>query len=394
MSVAAGRPGRPSLPLEPAASIAAGDRVAVTGASGFIGSAITRRLLERGASVVAVTEPAATLWNLRNLDVEVQPADVRDATAVRRALAGSRFVFHTAALYGFWARDPSVFYAVNVDGTRHVLDAARAEGVERIVYTSTVGTLGLESATRGVPVTEEAVADVSHLFGHYKRSKYVAEHEVLRAAAEGVSVSLVLPTFPLGPGDLRPTPTGKVLVDVLNTRMPGYVDTAMNVTHVDDLAAGHLLALERGVPGRSYIMGGENLSMRELLVLVAEAAGLQPPEIRFPKAFALAAGLVSETVEGRILRRAPSVPLEAARMSTTTMIFDDTRARQELGYASRPAREAVDDSVRWFFDNGYVHRRPERATSWVASLARWPETWSKARRTWSPRYNSAQHVPR
>ncbi len=375
-------------------SIAVGDRVAVTGASGFIGSAIARRLVERGARVVAVTEPADALWNLEDVDVEVRRADVRDPTSVRLALAGSRFVFHTAALYGFWAKDPSAFYRVNVEGTCNVLDAARAEDVERIVYTSTVGTLGLESATRGVPVTEGAVAGVSHLFGHYKRSKYLAEHEVLRAAAEGVPVSLVLPTFPLGPNDRRPTPTGKVVVDILNGRMPGYVDTAMNVTHVDDLAAGHLLALEHGVSGRSYIMGGENISMRELLTLVAETTGLRPVELRFPKAIALAAGLVSETVEGRFLRREPSVPLEAARMSTTTMIFDDSRARRELGYISRPAREAVDDSVRWFLDNGYVRRRPAGTTSRIASPARWPQMWSKFPRSWSPRYNSAQHLPR
>ncbi len=375
-------------------TITPGDRVAVTGAGGFIGSAITRRLLEHGAWVVAVTEPAREHRNLRGLDVEVQPADVRDPGSVRRALLGSRFVFHTAALYGFWAKDPSVFYRVNVEGTRNVLGAASAEGVERIVYTSTVGTLGLESAARGVPATEEAVADVSHLFGHYKRSKYVAEHEVLRAAAEGVPVCLVLPTFPLGPGDHRPTPTGKVVVDFLNGRLPGYVDTAMNVAHVDDLATGHLLALERGAPGRSYIMGGENVSMRELLVLLAEVTGLQPVGLRVPKAIALAAGLLSETVEGRVLRREPAVPLEAARMSTTTMIFDDSRARRELGYVSRSAREAVEDSVRWFFDNGYVHRRRTRAASWVPNLERLEEMWSRTRRSWSPRYNSTQHVSR
>ncbi len=375
-------------------TITPGDRVAVTGAGGFIGSAITRRLLEHGAWVVAVTEPAREHRNLRGLDVEVQPADVRDPGSVRRALLGSRFVFHTAALYGFWAKDPSVFYRVNVEGTRNVLGAASAEGVERIVYTSTVGTLGLESAARGVPATEEAVADVSHLFGHYKRSKYVAEHEVLRAAAEGVPVCLVLPTFPLGPGDHRPTPTGKVVVDFLNGRLPGYVDTAMNVAHVDDLATGHLLALERGAPGRSYIMGGENVSMRELLVLLAEVTGLQPVGLRVPKAIALAAGLLSETVEGRVLRREPTVPLEAARMSTTTMIFDDSRARRELGYVSRSAREAVEDSVRWFFDNGYVHRRRTRAASWVPNLERLEEMWSRTRRSWSPRYNSTQHVSR
>jgi dihydroflavonol-4-reductase len=351
---AAGRRDRPAPPPAPAVSIAPGDRVAVTGAAGFIGSAITRRLLERGASVVALAEPAGDRQNLRGLDVEVRPADVRDEQSVRRALAGSRFLFHAAAVYGFWAKDPAVFYDVNVEGTRNVLRAASAEDVERIVYTSTVGTLGLDGASRGKPATEDSVADVTHLFGHYKRSKYVAEHEVLRTAAQGVPVTLVLPTFPLGPRDHRPTPTGKVVVDFLNGKIPGFVDTAMNVEHVDDLANGHLLALERGKTGRSYIIGGENLSMRELLALLAAVTGLAQVTRRFPRTLALAAGLVSETVEGRILGRHPSVPLEAARMSTTTMTFDDSRARTELGYVSRPAREAVEDSVRWFVDNGYV----------------------------------------
>ncbi len=337
-----------------AVTLTAGDRVTVTGAAGFIGSAITRRLLERGASVVAMAEPAGDRQNLRGLDVEVRPADVRDVLSVRRALAGSRFVFHAAAVYGFWARDPALFYDVNVHGTRNVLAAASAEGVERLVYTSTVGTLGLDGTSQGKLATEDSVADVSHLFGHYKRSKYVAEHEVLRAAAQGAPVTIVLPTFPLGPRDHRPTPTGKVVVDFLNGKIPGYVETAMNVAHVDDLATGHLLALERGRNGTSYIVGGENLSMRELLAAIAAVTGLPPVTVRLPKSLALAAGFVSEMVEGRILGRPPSVPLEAARMSTTTMIFDDSRARNELGYVSRPARDAVEDSVRWFVDHGYV----------------------------------------
>lgn len=354
MSPTPGRRDRAVTTGGPPLSIAQGDRVAVTGAAGFVGSAITRRLLERGAAVVALAEPDGDRRNLRGLDVEVRPADVRDMDSVRRGLAGCRFVFHAAAVYGFWAKDPSVFYDVNVEGTRHVLRAATDEGVERVVYTSTVGTLGLDGAAGAVPATEESAADVSHLFGHYKRSKYVAEHEVLRAAAQGVPVALVLPTFPLGPRDHRPTPTGKVVVDYLNGRVPGYVDTAMNVSHVDDLAGGHLLALERGRTGRSYIIGGENLSMRELLALLAEVTGLPPVTLRFPRSVALVAGLVSEALEGRLLGRPPSVPLEAARMSTTAMIFDDTRAREELGYVSRPARDAVEDSVRWFVDNGYV----------------------------------------
>jgi dihydroflavonol-4-reductase len=347
----------PAPATTPGVEIAAGDRIAVTGAAGFIGSAITRRLLERGARVVALAEPAGDRRNLEGLDVELHLADVRDLGSVRRALEGARFVFHAAAVYGFWAKDPSIFHTVNVEGTRNVLRAAGEVGSERVVYTSTVGTLGLDTSTH-LPATEESSADVSHLFGHYKRSKYVAEHEVLRAAAEGLPVNLVLPTFPLGPRDHRPTPTGKVVVDFLNGRIPGYVETAMNVAHVDDLAAGHLLVLEHGRVGRSYIVGGENLAMRELLGLLAEVSGLPRVTLRFPRAIALAAGLLSETIEGKVLGRHPAVPLEAARMSSTVMIFDDTRARTELGYVSRPARDAAEDAVRWFVDNGYVV--PER----------------------------------
>jgi dihydroflavonol-4-reductase len=341
-------------PAPAATALSPGDRVAVTGAGGFIGSAITRSLLARDVKVVALAEPAGSRRNLDGLDVEVRTADVRVPGSLHAALDGCRFVFHVAAMYSFWARDPTVFYDVNVAGTRNVLTAARAVGCERVVYTSTVGTLGLHGTARGVPATEESSADVAHLYGHYKRSKYVAEHEVLRAAAQGVPVSLALPTFPLGPRDGRPTPTGKVVVDFLNGRIPGYVDTAMNVAHVDDLADGHLLVLERGVTGRSYILGGENLTMRELLETLAAATGLPPVTRRFPRLLPLAAGLVSETVQGRMLRRPPLVPLEAARMSTTRMIFDDTRARSELGYSSRPAADAIADSARWFVANGYV----------------------------------------
>ena len=363
-----GRDGRAPGP-ETGVSIDDRDRVAVTGAAGFIGSAITRQLLEHGASVVALAEPGCDRRGLRGLDVDVRSADVRDARSVRRALAGSRFVFHTAALYGFWARDPGTFYQVNVEGTRNVLAAAAEAGVERVVYTSTVGTLAPADAAGGKPSTESSVGDISHLFGHYKRSKYVAEHEVLRAAAQGAPVTIVLPTFPLGPRDHRPTPTGKVVVDFLNGRIPGYVDTAVNVAHVDDLASGHLLALERGRIGRSYIIGGDNLSMRELLDALAAVTGARPVTRRFPKAVALAAGLASEVVQGRILGRSPWVPLEAARMSTTTMTFDDSRARSELGYVSRPARDAIEDSARWFVDNGYVVPR-RRATLVLAPPSR------------------------
>jgi dihydroflavonol-4-reductase len=335
-------------------TIEAGDRVVVSGATGFIGAAVVRALLARGARVVALLEPAADEHNLDGLDVERISVDVRDGHGVSAACSGARFVFHLAAMYQFWSRRSQDFYDVNVGGTLNVLRAARAASCERVIYTSTVGVLGLGGAASGQPADETCYADIAHLFGFYKRTKYVAEHEVLREAAQGAPVSLVLPTFPLGPGDRRPTPTGKVVLEFLNGRMPAFVDTTFNVVHVDDLAAGHLLALERGRVGRSYIVGGENLPMREFLATLAKCAGLPAPTRLVPRAVALGVGALSQLVEGRILRREPSVALEAARMSTTNMMFSDQRARSELGYAPRPAALAIADSARWFVENGYV----------------------------------------
>jgi dihydroflavonol-4-reductase len=326
-------------------------RVLVTGATGLIGSAVTRALLAEGRGVVALVQPGVDDGALAGLDVDRQVADLRDPAALSRAVAGCDTVFHIAALYRFWAADPTDFYTINVGGTRNVLAAARDAGVERVVYTSTVGTLGLD---HGKPAAETDYPDVGHLFGAYKRSKYVAEHEVLRAAAEGQRISLVQPTTPMGPGDRAPTPTGRIVLDFLNGKMPAFVDTELNVVHVDDVARGHLLVAAKGAPGRSYIVGGENLSLGDVLGLLADITGLPRPRLRVPHGLAFAAARVSETVEGRLLRRPPSVPLEAVRMSTTRMAFDDSRARSELGYTSRPAAAALTDAARWYLDNGYV----------------------------------------
>jgi dihydroflavonol-4-reductase len=356
--------GRHLQPVTEITRIEPGNRVVITGASGFIGSAVVRAVQARGAEVVAVVEPGADDRNLKSIDAERAVLDIRDLAAVRAACAGARFVFHLAAVYRFWARDPRVFYDVNVGGTLNVLDAVRAAGCERLLFTSTVGVLGLGTTRDGQPADETSRTDISHLFGHYKRSKFVAEHEVLRAGAAGLNVCIVLPTFPLGPGDLRPTPTGKLVLDFLSGKMPGFVDTALNVTHVDDLALGHLAALERGGRGRSYILGGENLSMRQILQILAERAGLPMPRRQIPRRLALTAGVASDLVEGRLLRREPRVPLEAARMSATKMIFTDERARTELGYTSRPAREAIEESARWFADHGYVPAGRQAVIRW------------------------------
>jgi dihydroflavonol-4-reductase len=342
----------------PTWSLDRGDRVLVTGAAGFIGSALTRELCGRDVHVVALVEPGGDRQNLDGLDVEEVTADLRDDAAVAKAADGCRAVFHVAALYRFWAKDPESFYAINVEGTRNVLAGAKQADSERIVYTSTVGTLGLKGATQGHPVDETSYAHVDHLFGGYKQSKYVAEHEVLRAAAEGRRVRWVPPPMPAGPREGGPTPTGRTVLEFLNGRIPVFVDTTLNVVDVDDVAHGHVLAAERGSIGRSYILGGENLSLQQILGGLAEVTGLPAPTHRVPNALALAAAQVSELVEGRLLRRAPSVPLEAAKMSTTQMSFDDSRARTEIGYTSRTALDALEHAARWFAEGGYV--RPER----------------------------------
>jgi dihydroflavonol-4-reductase len=343
-----------------------GDRVVVTGASGFIGSAVTRSLLARGARVVALVEPGAVTSNLDGLDVERHEVDITDPAQLKGALDRARFCFHLAAKFGFWPKDPSSFYAVNVRGSQNVVREAVGAGVERIVYTSTVATLGLWQTKSGRPSNEDDVADLSHLYGNYKKTKYVAEHEVLRLGAQGAPVVLVLPTMPHGPFDHRPTPSGKVVLDYLNGRMPGFVDTHMNVAHVDDLAQGHLLALEKGRQGESYICGGENVSMARLLQILASVTGLAPSERRFPPAFPMIAGRLSQFIEGDLLHREPMVPLEAAQMATTDMSFDDEKARRELGYVSRPAARALYDSARWFVENGYVKAERAALLQWNA----------------------------
>jgi dihydroflavonol-4-reductase len=348
----------------------AGDRVVVTGAAGFIGSAVTRALLARGAHVVALLEPGAASTNLNALEVERREVDITKPQSLAGAFDGARFCFHLAAKFGFWPADPAPFYAVNVQGSRNVVAQASQAGVERIVYTSTVATLGLWRTKSGTPSTEDDVADLSHLYGNYKQTKYVAEHEVLRLAAQGAPVVLVLPTMPHGPFDHRPTPSGKVVLEYLNGAIPGFVDTAMNVAHVDDLATGHLLALEKGRQGRSYICGGENITMSQLLAILSDVTGLASAQRRFPSLFPIVAGYASQFIEGSVLRREPRVPLEAAQMASTTMTFDDSRARTELGYQSRSAALALYESARWFVENGYVNPSRVAQLRWSAPAER------------------------
>lgn len=341
-----------------------GDLVAITGAGGFMGGRIVLAALGRGAKVRALVEPGSDPANLADLDVERVDVDIRDRAGITDAVAGATLVIHTAALYRFWAPDPELFYAVNVEGTRNVLGAAAANGT-RTVYTSTVGTIGLPP---GRPASEADYAHVEHLFGSYKRTKYVAEHEALRLAAEGADVVLAHPTFPVGEGDRTPTPTGDSILRFLNGGMPAYVETVLNVVDVDDVAEGHLLAAERGRRGRSYILGGEDLTLGEVLAELAAHTGLPAPTRTVPHWTALTAARASTFVQGRLLHREPAVPLEAARMSTTAMSFDTSRARTELGYTSRPAGEALARAADWFVRNGYV--KPERVAAMTSAAAR------------------------
>jgi dihydroflavonol-4-reductase len=341
-----------------------GDRVVVTGAAGFIGSAVVRALLARGVDVVALLEPGAPTSNLQYLDVERREVNITIEHQLDGVFDGAKYCFHLAAKFGFWPKDSSTFYDVNVNGSRNVVRAATLAGVQRTVFTSTVATLGLWKTKEGRPSNEDDVADLSHLYGNYKQTKYVAEHEVLRLAAQGAPVVLVLPTMPHGPFDHRPTPSGKVVLDYLNGRMPGYVDTAMNVAHVDDLANGHLLALENGEQGQSYICGGENMTMAELLATLSAVTGLPKSDRRFPSIFPLIAGRLSSLIEGDLLGREPRVPLEAAQMAATTMTFDDAKARREIGYTSRPASEALLEAAQWFVEHGYVSAERTALISW------------------------------
>lgn len=346
--------------------IGAGDLVAVTGAGGFIGGRIVLAALGRGAKVRALVEPGTDPAHLADLDVERIDVDIRDRAGIAAAVAGATLVIHTAALYRFWAPDPELFYDVNVGGTRTVLAAAAHNDI-RAVYTSTVGTIGLPP---GRPANETDHAHVEHLFGSYKRTKYVAEHEALRLAAEGADIVLAHPTFPVGEGDRTPTPTGESILRFLNGGMPAYVETVLNVADVDDVAEGHLLAAERGRRGRSYILGGEDLTLGEMLAVLAEHTGLAAPSRTVPHWTALAAARASTLVQGRLLHREPAVPLEAARMSTTAMSFDTSRARDELGYTSRPAAVALARAADWFVRNGYV--KPARVRAMTCAAAKDP----------------------
>jgi len=324
----------------------------VTGATGFLGSHVARQLVARGEKNVRVlARPSSDLRALAGLAVERAMGDLRDPASLDRALAGVERVYHVAADYRLWARDPREIYESNVTGTRNLLAAARRAGVARMVYTSTVATIAVPSAT-SLP-DERTEARLSDMIGAYKRSKFLAEQEVLKAAREGLPVVIVNPTTPVGPGDWKPTPTGKIVVDFLNGRMPAYVDTGLNFVAVEDAAAGHILAAERGQIGERYLLGAENLSLRELLAGLAQVSGQPAPRFRVPLALAFAAAC-AETFVARIAGREPKIPIDGVRIARHSMFVDCSKAVRDLGFAPSPVAAALGRAVRWYEDNGYV----------------------------------------
>jgi len=330
-------------------------RVMLTGASGFIGSHVATALLDSGYEVRALVRPGSTLPFI-NPALEAVSGDILDADSVAKAVEGCDAVIHTAALYTFWTPRPKLMYDVNVGGTRTVLDAAIRRGVERIVYTSTVSTVKLY--TDGRLADETLDAEPSDLAGHYKRSKFQAEMEARRYASEGAPIVIVNPTFPVGPRDMKPSPTGQTIVDFLRRAFPAFVDTGINVVDVRDVAKGHVLALERGTPGQRYLLGSAqgNMTLRELLGLLSEVTGLPAPNRRVPWWLALTAAYIDHFIEGMLLRRQPRIPLEGTKHARKVMWVDPSKAIRELGLPQSPVKDALRKAVEWYISTGYVDK--------------------------------------
>jgi dihydroflavonol-4-reductase len=323
----------------------------VTGATGFVGAAVARALLGEQWQVRVLARRGSDRRNLKNLDVEISEGDLGDLSSLERAAQGCDGLFHVAADYRLGARDPAELYRANVEGTRNVLNAACRSGVRRIVYTSSVATIGIPAD--GTPGDERTASSLANMIGHYKRSKYLAEEVVRDAAQGGISVVLVSPSTPVGPGDVKPTPTGQLVLDAAAGRMPAYVDTGLNIVHVDDVAAGHLLAYERGKPGERYILGGQDMSLREILEVIARLEGRNPPRVRLPYGLVLPIAYVAEGF-ARLTGRSGRITLEGVRMSRKKMFFSSAKAARELGYRWRPPVQAFEDAIRWFRDNGLL----------------------------------------
>jgi dihydroflavonol-4-reductase len=323
----------------------------VTGATGFVGAAVARALDAAGWQVRVLVRGGSNRSNLQQLEADVVEGDLADAAALERALHGCAGLFHVAADYRLGARDPAPLYRTNVEGTRNILNAARAAGVPRIVYTSSVATIGIPPD--GSPGNEQTPVGLENMIGHYKRSKYFAEEVVRDAARMGMSVVIVNPSTPVGPGDIKPTPTGQLVLDAASGRMPAYVDTGLNIVHVDDVAAGHLLAFERGRAGERYILGGEDMTLQAILAQIARLAGRNPPRIRLPYAAVLPVAYLAEAF-AKVTGHSGRITLEGVRMSRKRMFFSSGKAAGELGYRWRPPLEAFEDAVRWFRERGLL----------------------------------------
>src|SRR5437899_7081079 len=324
----------------------------VTGATGFVGSHVARVLAEQGADLRLLVRSSSNLKNIESLKAERVSGDLRDPVTLEKAMAGCDVVFHVAADYRLWIRDPEQMYRANVEGTRAILQATRNNRVRRVVYTSSVATVGFTS--NGRPADENSPVSLENMIGHYKRSKFMAEQVAMHAAKGGMDVVVVNPTTPVGEQDIKPTPTGRIIVDFLKKKFPAYVDTGLNLVDVTECARGHVAALEKGRSGERYILGGENLTLKQILDKLAEITGLPSPKVRVPYAVALAAGVVDEIITGRILRREPRATVEAVQMSRKKMFVTSAKAERELGWKVVPVDGALRRAVEWFRANGYA----------------------------------------
>ncbi len=322
----------------------------VTGAAGFLGSHVTRLLVARGDSVRVLMRASSSNRAIGDLSLEYVTGDLRDVESLERAMKGVERVFHVAADYRLWAKKSQDIYDSNVGGTKNVLAAAKQAGVSQLIYTSTVATIAVDRPELPNEFTD---AKVEEMIGHYKRSKWMAEQEVLREAKEGAPIIVAMPTTPVGPWDWKPTPTGKIILDFLNGKMPGYVDTGLNFVGVEDCAAGHLLVSEKGKPGERYLLGAENLTLKGLLDALAEITGLRVPITKIPHGMALGVAYV-ESALSRLVGREPQIPVEGVRIARHKMFVDASRAKRELGFEAGPVKGALERAARWYVANGYV----------------------------------------
>jgi len=324
----------------------------VTGATGFVGAAVARAVAAAGTEVRVLVRPGTPTGNLEGLEVEVAHGDLTDRESLRRALTGCRHLYHVAAYYALWAKDPSIFYKVNVEGTRTLFELARDLGTERIVYTSTIGAVGLP-ATGGMG-TEDTPVSLAQMAGDYKRSKFLAEQEVLQLARAGLPVVIVNPSAPVGERDIKPTPTGQIIVDFMKGRMWAYIETGMNLIDVDDVAIGHVRAMERGRLGERYILGNKNLMLREIFEILSQVTGLPAPRLKLPYQAILPLAYANRWMADYVTHQPPRIPLEGVKMAKYRMHYDSSKAVRELALPQTPVEIALQKAVRWFRDHGYV----------------------------------------